>query len=117
MKRLCELTLHIIKMKSSHTTEHFLLHQMCVDLGQLTTVSDILLRLKYYLAIMLYRVYLYDAMVSYKPLFVICWTKLNRRYEVSMTILNKICSVLGLSYGYIMEFILGTDDQEQLAKE
>jgi len=58
-------------------------------------------------------------MVSYKPLFRYClehdiskvdcrrmcgispntWTKINRNEEVSMTILNKICAALGVSYG------------------
>lgn len=64
-------------------------------------------------------------MVSYKPLFRYClehdiskadcrrmcgispntWTKINRNEEVSMTILNKICAALGVSYGDIIEYI------------
>lgn len=64
-------------------------------------------------------------MVSYKPLFRYClehdiprakcrqmcgispntWTKINRNEEVSMTILNKICAGLGVSYGDIIEYI------------
>ena len=32
-------------------------------------------------------------------------TKLRRGEEVSMTVLNKICAVLGVSYGDIMEYI------------
>ena len=64
-------------------------------------------------------------MVSYKPLFRYClehdisktqcreicgisrntWTKINRNEEVSMTILNKICAALGVTYGDIIEYI------------
>ena len=64
-------------------------------------------------------------MVSYKPLFRLLvdrnlskadlrrmanispntMTKLRRGEEVSMTVLNKICAVLGVSYGDIMEYI------------
>lgn len=64
-------------------------------------------------------------MVSYKPLFRYClehdisksqcreicgisrntWTKINRNEEVSMTILNKICAGLGVTYGDIIEYI------------
>lgn len=64
-------------------------------------------------------------MVSYKPLFRYCsdhnisksqcrqmcgispntWTKINRNEDVSMTILNKICAKLGVTYGDIMEYI------------
>ena len=32
-------------------------------------------------------------------------TKLRRGEEVSMTVLNKICATLGVSYGDIMEYI------------
>lgn len=32
-------------------------------------------------------------------------TKLRRGEEVSMTVLNKICATLGVSYGDIVEFI------------
>ena len=64
-------------------------------------------------------------MVSYKPLFRYClehdisakqcrdmcgispntWTKINKNEEVSMTILNKLCAGLGLTYGDIIEYI------------
>ena len=64
-------------------------------------------------------------MVSYKPLFKLLvdremskadlmrtahispntMTKIRRNEEVSMTILNKICAALGVSYGDIMEYI------------
>ena len=64
-------------------------------------------------------------MVSYKPLFRLLvdrnlskadlrrmanispntMTKLRRGEEVSMTVLNKICAVSGVSYGDIMEYI------------
>ena len=64
-------------------------------------------------------------MVSYKPLFKLLvdrnmskadlrrlasispntMTKLRRNEEVSMTILNKICSALQVSYGDIIEYI------------
>ncbi len=36
-------------------------------------------------------------------------TKLNRNEEVSMTILSKICHVLGTDYGDIVEYI---DEEE-----
>ena len=76
-------------------------------------------------------------MVSYKPLFFfflehdipmadcrkICgispntWTKINKNEEVSMTILNKICAGLGVSYGDIIEYIPAaaqtTESEEQ----
>lgn len=71
-------------------------------------------------------------MVSYKPLFRYClehdiskaqcrqicgispntWTKINRNEEVSMAILNKICAVLGLSYGDIMEYVEADKEKE-----
>jgi len=64
-------------------------------------------------------------MVSYKPLFKLLvdrnmskadlrrlaeispntMTKLRRGEEVSMTVLNRICAVLGVSYGDIVEYI------------
>lgn len=64
-------------------------------------------------------------MVSYKPLLRYClehdisakmcremcgispntWTKINKNEEVSMTILNKLCAGLGVSYGDIIEYI------------
>jgi DNA-binding Xre family transcriptional regulator len=64
-------------------------------------------------------------MVSYKPLFKLLvdrnmskadlrrladispntMTKLRRGEEVSMSVLNKICSALQVSYGDIMEYI------------
>ena len=64
-------------------------------------------------------------MVSYKPLFKLLvdrnmskadlrrladispntMTKLRRGEEVSMSILNKICSALQVSYGDIMEYV------------
>ena len=64
-------------------------------------------------------------MVSYKPLFRLLvdremskadlmraanispntMTKIRRNEEVSMTILNKICVALGVSYGDIVEYI------------
>ncbi len=64
-------------------------------------------------------------MVSYKPLFKLLidknlskadlrrlanispntMTKLSRGEEVSMTILNKICATLDVSYGDIVEYI------------
>lgn len=69
-------------------------------------------------------------MVSYKPLFKLLvdrnlskadlrrladispntMTKLRRGEEVSMTILNKICAALGVSYGDIVEYIHIKDD-------
>ena len=64
-------------------------------------------------------------MVSYKPLFKLLvdrnmskadlrrlaeispntMTKLRRGEEVSMAVLNRICNVLGVSYGDIVEYI------------
>ena len=64
-------------------------------------------------------------MVSYKPLFRYClehditkadcrrmcgispntWTKINRNEDVSLSVLNKICAALGVSYGDIIEYI------------
>ena len=64
-------------------------------------------------------------MVSYKPLFRLLveremskaelmrianispntMTKIRRSEEVSMTILNKICIALGVSYGDIVEYV------------
>ncbi len=72
-------------------------------------------------------------MVSYKPLFRYClehdiskaqyrqmsgispntWTKINHNEEVSMTILNKICAGLGVSYGDIIEYIPHEENTEQ----
>ena len=73
-------------------------------------------------------------MVSYKPLFRYClehdiskaqcrqlcgispntWTKINRNEEVRMTILNKICAALGVSYGDIIEYIhTNTEESEE----
>ena len=71
-------------------------------------------------------------MISYKPLFRYCvehniskaqcrqmcgispntWTKINKGEEVSVAILNKICSTLGVSYGDIIEYIHGNEDKE-----
>ena len=71
-------------------------------------------------------------MVSYKPLFRYClehdisktqcreicgisrntWTKINRNEEVSMTILNKICAALGVTYGDIIEYIPKEEETE-----
>ena len=72
-------------------------------------------------------------MVSYKPLFKLLvyrnmskadlrrladispntMTKLRRGEEVSMSILNKICSALQVSYGDIMEYVhLENSDQQ-----
>lgn len=71
-------------------------------------------------------------MVSYKPLFRLLveremskaelmraakispntMTKIRRGEEVSMTILNKICATLGVSYGDIVEYI-HTDADEK----
>lgn len=74
-------------------------------------------------------------MVSYKPLFRYClehdipkaqcrqmcgispntWTKINKGEEVSMTILNKICAGLGVSYGDIIEYIhIDNSDENKL---
>ena len=64
-------------------------------------------------------------MVSYKPLFKLLvdrnmskadlrrlaeispntMTKLRRGEEVSMAVLNRICAVLGVSYGDIVEYV------------
>jgi DNA-binding Xre family transcriptional regulator len=33
------------------------------------------------------------------------WTRINRGEEVSLSILNKICAGLGISYGDIIEYI------------
>lgn len=64
-------------------------------------------------------------MVSYKPLFrylleqdisksecrQMCgispntWTKINKNEEVSLTILNKLCAGLGVSYNDIIEYV------------
>jgi DNA-binding Xre family transcriptional regulator len=45
------------------------------------------------------------------------WTKINKNEEVSMTILNKICAGLGVSYGDIIEYIPAaaqtTESEEQ----
>ena len=72
-------------------------------------------------------------MVSYKPLFKLLvdrnmskadlrrladispntMTKLRRGEEVSMSILNKICSALQVSYGDIMDYVhLENSDQQ-----
>lgn len=72
-------------------------------------------------------------MVSYKPLFRYClendiskaqcrqicgispntWTKINRNEEVSMTILNKICAGLGVTYADIIEYIPVSDENTE----
>ena len=76
-------------------------------------------------------------MVSYKPLFRLLvdrdmskadlmraahispntMTKIRKNEEVSMTILNKICAGLGVSYGDIIEYIpvaaQNTESEEQ----
>ena len=74
-------------------------------------------------------------MVSYKPLFRYClehditmadcrkicgispntWTKINKNEEVSMTILNKICKGLGVTYGDIVEYIHQEEKTEQVS--
>ena len=71
-------------------------------------------------------------MVSYKPLFRLfvdrdmskadlmraahispnTMTKIRKNEEVSMTILNKICAVLQVSYGDIIEYIHKDNDME-----
>lgn len=71
-------------------------------------------------------------MVSYKPLWKVLvdrdmskndlmkaagispntMTKLRRGEDVSMTVLNKICATLGVSYGDIMEYISAEQDDE-----
>lgn len=70
-------------------------------------------------------------MVSYKPLYRLLverdmskadlmkaakispntMTKIRRNEEVSMAILNRICNVLGVSYGDIMEYVPKKDDE------
>jgi DNA-binding Xre family transcriptional regulator len=40
------------------------------------------------------------------------WTKINRNEEVSMTILNKICAGLGVSYGDIIEYVPKEEENE-----
>ena len=40
-------------------------------------------------------------------------TKINKNEEVSMTILNKICAALGVSYGDIIEYVPHNVDNEQ----
>ena len=72
-------------------------------------------------------------MVSYKPLFRLLvdrnlskadlrrladispntMTKLRRGEEVSMSILNKICSALQVSYGDIMEYVHPENNDQQ----
>ena len=72
-------------------------------------------------------------MVSYKPLFRYClehdipmadcrkicgispntWTKINSNREVSITILNKICAGLGVTYNDIVEYIPGTEENTE----
>ena len=71
-------------------------------------------------------------MVSYKPLFRLLvdrdmskadlmraakiapntMTKIRRNEEVSMTILNKICVALGVTYGDIVEYVHRNADAE-----
>ncbi len=71
-------------------------------------------------------------MVSYKPLFKLLvdrnmskadlrrlaeispntMTKLRRGEEVSMAVLSRICNVLGVSYGDIIEYIPDDDDDK-----
>lgn len=71
-------------------------------------------------------------MVSYKPLFRLLvdremskaelmraaklapntMTKIRKNEEVSMTVLNRICAVLGVSYGDIVEYIHPEDTTE-----
>lgn len=71
-------------------------------------------------------------MVSYKPLFKLLvdrnmskadlrrlaeispntMTKLRRGEEVSMAVLSRICNVLGVSYGDIIEYIPVDDDDK-----
>ena len=70
-------------------------------------------------------------MVSYKPLYRLLverdmskadlmkaakispntMTKIRRNEEVSMAILNRICNVLGVSYGDIMEYVPKKEDE------
>ena len=72
-------------------------------------------------------------MVSYKPLFRLLveremskaelmraanisantMTKIRKNEEVSMTILNKICAALDVSYGDIIAYIPNTSDNEE----
>ena len=76
-------------------------------------------------------------MVSYKPLFKLLvdrnmskadlrraaeispntMTKLRRGEEVSMTILNRICAALGVSYGDIIEYIPENAERKATKKE
>lgn len=37
-------------------------------------------------------------------------TKLSRNEEVSMTVINKICGALGVSYGDIIEYVPQDED-------
>lgn len=37
-------------------------------------------------------------------------TKLSRNEEVSMTVINKICGALGVSYGDIIEYVPQNDE-------
>jgi DNA-binding Xre family transcriptional regulator len=73
-------------------------------------------------------------MVSYKPLFRLLveremskaelmraanisantMTKIRKNEEVSMTILNKICAALDVSYGDIIAYIPNTSDDEEV---
>ena len=72
-------------------------------------------------------------MVSYKPLFRLLveremskaelmraanisantMTKIRKNEEVSMTILNKICAALDVTYGDIIAYIPNTSDNEE----
>ena len=72
-------------------------------------------------------------MVSYKPLYRLLverdmskadlmkaakispntMTKIRKNEEVSMTILNKICATLGVSYGDIIEYVHTNLDVEE----
>lgn len=38
-------------------------------------------------------------------------TKLSRNEEVSMTVINKICGALGVSYGDIIEYVPQNEDK------
>ena len=38
-------------------------------------------------------------------------TKLTRNEDVSMTVINKICAALGVSYGDIIEYILEKNEE------
>ena len=73
-------------------------------------------------------------MVSYKPLFRLLveremskaelmraaklapntMTKIRKNEEVSMTVLNRICAVLGVSYGDIVEYIHPIPDEKAI---